>query len=314
MIRIFTTLFIFGFLLSSNATVFQSTVSSGDWNSGATWDQSGAVPTANDTVSIQPGHHITVTENDSCKRLTIHDEFTSRARLTINASDTLWVLDSVEISDSEEQAEIFVNISGHLHIGGNLVIRFTSDACDMNFNILSGGSVFIESSSNRNELRAGGASASISNFDFVVNSGGSFISNSEVRIYCEGTDATPINFQVDDNVIINNVLALRSEFDANASINVDVNDTLDIEELDVLVQAPALNSASIINLGTAGGTIMVSGPVATEGTIFSDGNNSSFVYDGSSTQTIRVDANTTYHNLVLNNAAGTNLGGELTKK
>ncbi|MCI5056485.1 MAG: hypothetical protein MRY83_10280, partial [Flavobacteriales bacterium] len=312
MIRILTTIFLATTFFITNATVFNSNTSTGNWNNGATWDQSGAIPGLHDTVIINPGHNITVTENDSCKRLVIFDDGGSQVFFNINAGDTLWVLDSVEIYDDVDASEIFININGHMEIGGNLFINTDDDGIDLSFNINPGGSLEITRTSGRNDIRAGGPGTTVSNFDFNVN--GSFICHSDLRLYNQATSSgQPINFQVNDQTTLHEDLQLRIEGSTHAEVVVDVRDSISIgQDINILVLGLATDAKCRLDLDNANAYLAVAGSVGSGGIIeASSGIESTFAYNGSSSQNIRVNTNTDYHNLAIDNAAGAILDAPL---
>ncbi len=83
------------FALISNVTfaqfAYRSTVATGNWNAIASWERfngttwaaatTGQIPGQNDTVYIQTGHTISLTQNESCYALNLHNASNARINL-----------------------------------------------------------------------------------------------------------------------------------------------------------------------------------------------------------------------------------------
>ncbi len=125
-------LFISLFFLTSNYLYSQiTTVQSGNWNDGSTWD-GGVVPTIDDDVEILNGHTVTVnTSGDEAYSLTIDDGGT----LSVTTGGSL-----------EVTADIFIDVGGELTMDGGSINNTdrTSFAIDGTLT-MTGGTISTES-------------------------------------------------------------------------------------------------------------------------------------------------------------------------
>jgi hypothetical protein len=89
------TLMLFFAALGSNLALaqfaYRSAVTTGNWSAFASWERyngttwaaatTGQIPSVNDTVYIQAGHLISLTQNESCYTLSLHNASSSRINL-----------------------------------------------------------------------------------------------------------------------------------------------------------------------------------------------------------------------------------------
>lgn len=106
---------------SSFAAAFQS-IGSGDWNSGSTWNQLGAVPGSGDSVQINDGHTVTVTTTADIAGSLSFGTLALGATLQINPGAKLTVVGNVDV-DADALGPATLDVaSGTLIAGGNINI------------------------------------------------------------------------------------------------------------------------------------------------------------------------------------------------
>jgi uncharacterized repeat protein (TIGR01451 family) len=107
---------------SSFAAAFQS-ISSGNWNNGSTWNQSGAVPGSGDTVEIIDTHTVTVTTTADTAASVSFGTLAFGATLQIDPGAKLTLVGNLAVdADALGAATLDVG-SGTLVVGGNIAIN-----------------------------------------------------------------------------------------------------------------------------------------------------------------------------------------------
>jgi len=118
-------LFIFLLTISNLQSATITSVATGDWDNGATWD-SGTVPISSDDVVINGGFTVTATVTDTCASLAITAPGSNgTSQLTINTGITIRVQGNTTVtggSNNSRDANLVINGTGVLTITGNITI------------------------------------------------------------------------------------------------------------------------------------------------------------------------------------------------
>ncbi|HEY0160346.1 MAG TPA: hypothetical protein VGF28_23875, partial [Thermoanaerobaculia bacterium] len=138
--RVAVMLFLVTSLLApaARAATFSS-VASGNWNDGSTWNQAGAVPTSSDIVSIMDSHTVTVTTTADVAQSVSFGTLAIGAAININPTAKLTISGNLDI-DADALGSATVDAGdGTLIVGGNINIVEGSTGGPAKLRIGSGG-------------------------------------------------------------------------------------------------------------------------------------------------------------------------------
>ena len=119
---------------SSNAITFTS-LTSGNWSSGSSWDQLGSIPSASDNVIIEDNHLITINSSQECNDLNINlgGELEVQSGASLNCYHNLLINEGTftmiggELNSGNAKSETFTNYGGTFNFSGgelNIAGRF----------------------------------------------------------------------------------------------------------------------------------------------------------------------------------------------
>jgi hypothetical protein len=116
-----------------------SSIATGDWNNGSTWNQLGAVPTSSDAVVIMDGHTVTVTTTSDVAQTVSFGVLALGASININPGAKLTVTNDLNV-DADMLGSAGVDVgSGSVVVGGNINIIEGSTGGSAKLSIGSGG-------------------------------------------------------------------------------------------------------------------------------------------------------------------------------
>jgi len=327
----FTAAFIF-FHVSLNAATYTS-VTSGNWNSPATWGST-SFPVAGDNVNIAAGHTITVTAAAACSNITFTG---TTGTLTVNASVTLSVSGTITLNNlvnnnsacivSGSGSVVCSNIAvgSNANPGSNAIYTHTFTSTISSLSI-SGNITITSSVGNNNNRRANG------NFNhesgtIYLNGSISTVNENNVNIstfsMASGAQAGTLSFGGSNTfnpsgtgtttITLNGTGALVNYsyagaqtvyYNAGTSTTTYTNITLSGSGL------KTIPSGLVIN-----GTLSLEGTAAASGNTPSYGTSSSIRYRGSSPQTTGIELPSTFSGsggLIIDNTAGVSLSASET--
>jgi len=327
-----TVAFIF-FLVSLNAATYTS-VTSGDWNSPATWGST-SFPIAGDNVNISAGHSITVTAAAACLNITFTG---ATGTLSVNASTTLTVSGTIRLNNlaSSNSACIITGAGtitcANIAVGSNTNPTtnrityshiFTSTITSLNVS----GNISIASYVGTNNNRRGNGSFNLESGMVSVSGSISTVNENNVNVSIfsmasgtqtgtlvlrgtntfnpSGTGTTTITLDGTDALVNYNYAGAQTVYyNAGTSTTAYTNITLSGSGIKSLPSGLVLN-----------GALSLEGTATASGNTPSYGTSSSILYRGTSPQTTGIELPSTFigsGGITIDNTTGVSLSASET--
>ncbi len=296
-----------------NAQTSFTASSSGNFGDGATWGNTSPgvrgvdYPGSGDTAIIPAATIITVAQNDTCSVISQLFDGSFTSSFIINSGDTLIIENTWTMLTTEDFANVDVQVNGLVNVGGRYSTTVINSSCFGGITIGSSGEL------NLNSVAANQILLNGTDNLFTIQQDG--ILNVSANLLIRPQNGSDVTFNVNSKTTFNSSLIL-AQSGSGSTINVNVDDTLHLKDLTMSIVGGGIGSDITLDLTTAGATVFLSGNfnAPSGGTIASNlSNSSSFIYNGSSLQTIQLSSSIVYHNLVIDNPVGARITKILKK-